>query len=250
MTGVIALSDSTDRRYDPGMARSDRAVFLSTSPVFAAVPAREIDALAALAREDTYGARDWIFMEGEPADWFCVVRSGRVKILRAARGGKEVVLELLGPGEPFGGVAVIEQRPYPASAQAIESCVVVKIPREPIVALTQRHPGVIREMALMIGRRLRAAHESVRSLAADPVEARLAAALLRLAERDGQRGARGITLPYQLTRQSLADMTGTTVETTIRIVSRWQKDRLVQHADGRLLLADLDALRAIAAEPE
>jgi len=232
------------------MPRSDRAVFLSASPVFAAVPAREIDALAAIAREETYSARDWIFMEGTPAEWFCVVRSGRVKILRAARGGKEVVLELLGPGEPFGGVAVIEQRPYPASAQAIESSVVVKIPREPIVALTQRHPGVIREMALMIGRRLRAAHESVRSLAADPVEARLAAALLRLAERDGQRGARGITLPYPLTRQSLADMTGTTVETTIRIVSRWQKDHLVRHHDGRLLLADLDALRTIAAAPE
>jgi CRP/FNR family transcriptional regulator len=109
---------------------------------------------------------------------------------------------------------------------------------------------VIREIALLIGRRLRAAHESVRSLAADPVEARLAAALLRLADRDGERGARGISLPYPLTRQSLADMTGTTVETTIRIMSRWQKDRLVRDDDGRLLLADLDALRTIAeAEP-
>jgi CRP/FNR family transcriptional regulator len=98
----------------------------------------------------------------------------------------------------------------------------------------------------MIGRRLRAAHESVRALAADPVEARLAAALLRLAERDGERGPRGITLPYHLTRQSLADMTGTTVETTIRVVSRWQKDRLVRDEGGRLLLADPEALRAIA----
>jgi CRP/FNR family transcriptional regulator, nitrogen oxide reductase regulator len=166
--------------------------------------------------------------------------------LRAARGGKEVVLELLGPGEPFGGVAVIERRPYPASAQATEASVVLKIPREPIVALSERHPGVIREMALMIGRRLRAAHESVRSLAADPVEARLAAALLRLAERDGERGPNGVTLPYHLTRQSLADMIGTTVETTIRIVSRWQKDRLVRDEGGRLLLADPEALRALA----
>jgi CRP/FNR family transcriptional regulator len=98
----------------------------------------------------------------------------------------------------------------------------------------------------MIGRRLRAAHESVRSLAVDPVEARLAAALLRLAERDGERGPRGIALPYHLTRQSLADMTGTTVETTIRIVSRWQKDRLLRDEGGRLVLADPDSLREIA----
>jgi CRP/FNR family transcriptional regulator len=233
------------------MANEEIAAFLRACPVFASIPAREVTALAAVAREETYRARDSVFMEGDPADWFCLVRSGRVKILRASRGGKEIVLELLGPGEPFGGVAVIERRPYPASAQAIEASVVLKIPRDPIVALTERHPGVIREMALLIGRRLRAAHESVRALAADPVEARLAAALLRLAERDGERGPRGITLPYHLTRQSLADMTGTTVETTIRIVSRWQKDRLVRDEGGRLLLADPEALRAIAeGEPD
>jgi CRP/FNR family transcriptional regulator len=228
------------------MAYEAIATFLRDCPVFAGVPARELAALAAVAREETHRARDYIFTEGDEADWFCFVRSGRVKILRASRGGKEVVLELLGPGEPFGGVAVIERRPYPASAQAIETSVVLKIPREPIVALTERYPGVIREMALTIGRRLRAAHESVRALAADPVEARLASALLRLAERDGERGPRGITLPYHLTRQSLADMTGTTVETTIRIVSRWQKDRLVRDEGGRLLLTDLEALRAVA----
>ena len=228
------------------MAYEAIATFLRACPVFAGVPAREMAALAAVAREETYRARDYVFTEGDQADWFCLVRSGRVKILRASRGGKEVVLELLGPGEPFGGVAVIERRPYPASAQTIETSVVLKIPREPIVALTERYPGVIREMALMIGRRLRAAHDSVRALAADPVEARLAAALLRLAERDGERGPRGITLPYHLTRQSLADMTGTTVETTIRIVSRWQKDRLVHDEGGRLLLADPEALRAVA----
>ena len=229
------------------MADEDLATFLRACPVFAGIPARELTALAGVAREESYRARDYIFMEGEPASWFCLVRSGRVKIVRASRGGKETVLELLGPGEPFGGVAVIERRPYPASAQATEPSVVLKIPRDPIVALTDRYPGVIREMALMIGRRLRTAHESVRSLAADPVEARLAAALVRLAERDGERGPRGITLPYHLTRQSLADMTGTTVETTIRVVSRWQKDRLVRDAGGRLVLADVEALRTIAA---
>jgi CRP/FNR family transcriptional regulator len=228
------------------MAASTVTAFLAASPVFSGIPARELAALAAVAREDTYRAREYVFMEGEPADWFCLVRAGHVKIVRASRGGKETVMELLGPGEPFGGVAVIERRPYPASAQATETSTILKIPRDPIVALTERHPSVIREMALMIGRRLRAAHESMRSLAADPVEARLAAALLRLAERDGERGPGGVTLPYHLTRQSLADMTGTTVETTIRVVSRWQKDRLVRDDGGRLILADPDALREIA----
>jgi CRP-like cAMP-binding protein len=154
-----------------------------------------------------------------------------------------VVLELLGPGELFGGVAVIERRPYPASAQATEATLVVKIPQEPIIALVERQPSVIKEMALMMGRRLRTAYDSVKSLAVDPVEARLAAALLRLAEREGTIGSRGLGLAFHVTRQSLAEMTGTTVETAIRIVSRWLKEGVVIEEGGRLVLKEVETLR-------
>jgi CRP/FNR family transcriptional regulator, nitrogen oxide reductase regulator len=228
------------------MPARDTAHFLQQSPVFAALPAREIEALAAVASASSYRARDYIFMEGDPARWFYVVESGHVKIVRHSQTGKDVVLELLGPGEVFGGVAVIEARPYPASAQATESTVVLKIPAEPIIAAAARHPAFIKEIALMIGRRLRSAHDSVKSLSVDPVEARLAGALLRLAEREGSHGKRGVTLPFHLTRQSLADMTGTTVETAIRIMSRWLKDGHLLDDGGRLVLTDLDALRNLA----
>jgi CRP/FNR family transcriptional regulator, nitrogen oxide reductase regulator len=217
--------------------------FLKALPVFATLPAREVAGLAAVAREEGYRARDYVFMEGDQALWFCLVKTGRVKIVRHSRTGKDVVLELLGPGEVFGGVAVIEQRPYPAAAQAIEPTVVLKIPAGPIVALTEHYPAVIKELALTIGRRLRAAHDSVKALAVDPVEARLAARLLRLAEREGTRGPPGLALPFHLTRQSLADMTGTTVETAIRVVSRWQRDGLVADDGGRLVVRDVEALR-------
>jgi CRP-like cAMP-binding protein len=222
------------------------AEFLKSSPAFAALGPRDVQALATVAREERVRARDYIFMEGDPARWFCLVKTGHVKILRQARSGRDVVLELLGPGEMFGGVAVIERRPYPASAQATEPSVIVKIPQEPIVALAEREPSIVREIALMIGRRLRGAHDSVKSLAVDPVEARLAAALVRLADREGSRRAAGIALPFPLTRQSLADMTGTTVETTIRIVSRWLKDGIVAEEGGRLVLRDVETLRSLA----
>lgn len=221
----------------------EAAAFLRTSPVFAGLPSRELEALAALAREERYRARDYVFMEGDPALWFCLVQSGRVKIVKHSRLGKDVVLEILGPGEVFGGVAVIEQRPYPAAAQAIEPSAILKIPGDAIVALTERYPSVIKELALTIGRRLRAAHDSVKALAVDPVEARLAATLLRLAEREGTRSKQGLTLPFHLTRQSLADMTGTTVETTIRIVSRWLREGLLVDHGGRLVLKNLAAFR-------
>jgi CRP/FNR family transcriptional regulator len=223
------------------------AAFLRASPVFAGLPAREIDTLAAAASEEHYRARQYVFMEGDVARWLCVVRSGRVKIVKHSPSGKDVVLELLGPGEVFGGVAVIERRPYPAAAQALEPSVALKIPAETVAAVAERHPSIIREMALMIGRRLRAAHDTVRSLAVEPVEARLASTLLRLAEREGVAGRRGLALPFHLTRQSLADMSGTTVETAIRVVSRWLRDELVEDDGGRLLIRDIDALRELAA---
>ena len=137
------------------MPASPIAEFLKRVPLFAALPAREVRALAAVAREDQYHARDYVFMEGEPARWFCLIRQGHVKIVRHARTGRDVVLELLGAGEMFGGVAVIERRPYPASAQATEPSAVVKIPQDVILALAEREPSIIREIAFVIGRRLR-----------------------------------------------------------------------------------------------
>jgi CRP-like cAMP-binding protein len=228
------------------MSAKEMVAFLTQSPAFAGLPTREIEALARVALEERHRARSTVFMEGDPARWFYLVKTGHVKIVRHSKTGKDVVLELLGPGEVFGGVAVIEKRAYPAAAEATESTVVVKIPADPMIALADRHPTFIREMARLIGRRLRAAHDSVTSLAVDPVEARLAAALVRLAEREGTRGKDGVTLPFHLTRQSLADMTGTTVETTIRVTGRWLKEELLQDVGGRLVLADLDALRARA----
>ena len=228
------------------MATKGGAELLRANPIFAGLPERELAALESAARDVTYRARQCVFEEGDPSAWFCLVKRGHVKILRHAKSGKDVVLELLGPGEAFGGVAVIERRPYPASAQTTEASVITKIPQDLIVGVSERHPSVVREMALMIGRRLRAAHESVTSLASSPVEARLAATLVRIAEREGVRAGARITLPFQLTRQSLADMTGTTVETAIRVLSRWQRDGVVTEDGGHLVLADLDAVRALA----
>ena len=233
--------------YGAAMTAEERGRALRTSPVFGHLSAQEIDSLAAPSREVECRARDYVFMEGDPAEWLCIVRTGRIRIVRHSRSGKDVVLELLGPGEVFGGVAVIEKRPYPAAAQAMEASVVLKIPAQALIAVSERNPSVIRELALMMGRRLRSAHDSVKSLAVDPVEARLASTLLRLAERDGQREKGGLVLPFHLTRQSLADMCGTTVETTIRVMSRWSRDGLVLDDDGRLIVADIDRLRTIAA---
>jgi CRP/FNR family transcriptional regulator, nitrogen oxide reductase regulator len=229
-----------------GPPRAALLDFLRTCAIFEKLPAGELESLAATAREDPCPAREYVFHEGDPALFLCFVKTGHIRIVRHTPAGKTVVLELLGPGEVFGGVAVFERRPYPASAQAAEPTVVVKLPADAVIGVAQRHPSVVAELVRLIGRRLRAAHDSVTSLSVDPVEARLATRLLRLADREGVPGPRGVELPFHLTRQSLADMSGTTVETTIRVVSRWIKDELVEDRAGRLVIKKPEALRDLA----
>jgi CRP-like cAMP-binding protein len=177
------------------MPLKELAAFLSQSSAFAGLPAREIDALARVAQEERHPARAYVFTEGDPARWFYLVKVGHVKILRQAKTGKDVVLRPLGPGEVFGGVAVIGSRTRvepPGHRYQIF---------DPMIALADRYP-LRQGDGAMIGRRL-TAHDSVKSLAVDPVEARLAAAVLRLAEREARKaGQRDLALSPP--RQSLA----------------------------------------------
>src|SRR5262249_60377942 len=98
------------------MPARDIAAFLRQRSVFAGLPAREIDAVAALTVEETYRARSYIFMEGDAARWFYVVRSGHAKIVRHSKTGNDVVLKRLEPGEIFVGLAGIVKSPHAAAA--------------------------------------------------------------------------------------------------------------------------------------
>src|SRR5262245_62388535 len=116
------------------MSPKNVATFLLGNPIFAGIPTREIEALSAYVTEEAHRPREYVFMEGDASRWFYVVKSGHVKIVRHSRTGRDVVLELLGPGEVFGGVAVIEKRPYPAAAQANEPTIVLTIHAEQMIA--------------------------------------------------------------------------------------------------------------------
>jgi len=89
------------------MADESIGALLRANPVFRGVPAKEIETLIPVTQAEGHRPREFIFMEGDPSLWLYIVKSGRVKILKHSRGGKDVVLELLGPGEIFGGVAVL-----------------------------------------------------------------------------------------------------------------------------------------------
>ncbi len=187
-----------------------------------------------------------IFSEGDPAERIYFLFLGRVKIVKAGP-ERDLILEILGPGEPVGAVAAFERRPFPATAVALEPCGLVSIPEKAFFQLIEKHPEITRRLLAGLTLRLMALNRRLADMTGN-VEYRAARLFETLAARLGKEGAGGVFVPLPLSRQEIADLVGTTVETAIRIMSRWQKEALVETDPKGFLIRDRAALRAIAPE--
>jgi CRP-like cAMP-binding protein len=190
--------------------------------------------------------KETIFSEGEPPEWFYIVLSGKVKITKLSHEGKEIILELISPHEIFGGVAVIRGFAYPANAVAMEDSEVLKISRKNLMRLVDRFPNLMYFIALQLGDRMKSSYDSLKNIALERVEARIAALLLKLANKIGIETDEGTLIDMRLTKQDVADMVGTTVETSIRTFSKFKKDGLVSDQDGKFVIKDPEGLAELS----
>ena len=186
-----------------------------------------------------------MFAEGDASEFFWVVLTGRVKVFKMTPAGKDVILEIFGPGDPLGAVAAYEGHPFPASAVALEDTSILRVPRDAFFSLLEQHPTLVRGLLAGLTLRLAELANRVAELSGGRVEPRFARLFLKLAHEQGRRERGGVFVPVPLSRQELADMTGTTVETSIRIMSRWGKQRIVlTEKDGFVVIdaAELETL--------
>ncbi len=217
---------------------------ISALPGFRVLPEPERAVLDAAARIVAVHRGQVLFGEGEKADSLWVVRQGKVHIIKSGPAGREIVLEVVAAGELFGAVVAIEGRPYPATAVAVDNGSVLRVAATVVQDLCRRYPTLRNAIMEQITARLRNAHERLRSVALERVEQRLARTLLALAPKIGvEKGGR---TQLSVTRQELADMVGTTVESAIRITSRWQTDGLISAARNHIELLDVARLNCIA----
>jgi CRP-like cAMP-binding protein len=222
---------------------------LATSPLFAPLPKDERAALGQQMIRRRHDKDDYLFFEGDPADWLVFVADGRVKMIKHSESGRETILTTFGPGQIVGEVGVLVGELYPATAQALEPAVTLSLRRSAYVDLVRSHPELAWALIVELGHRLQRAHETIRSLAVEKVERRVARVLLRLASASGERlegGAVRITVP--LSRQDIADMAGTVIETAIRTLSRFQRQGLIETTEGHIVLLKPHQLVAIADE--
>jgi len=219
---------------------------LAQIPLFRRVSPEDRERLVAVAHLRLYERGNTIFSEGDPSDFFFVVVTGRVKVFKRTPGGGDLILEIFGPGGPLGAVAAYESRPYPASAEALESTTCLLIPRREFFQLLEQHPSLVRGLLGSLSLRLVELTTRLAELTGGRIETRFARLFLKLADQLGRPDPDGTFIPLPLARQELADLTGTTIETSIRIMSRWNKDGVVRTQKDGFVLADRATLEALA----
>ena len=214
---------------------------LKRSFIFSGSSEEELAELAGLAARRSFVQGEFVFWEGDAPDSFYIVIEGRVKVLKHSSLGKEFIIAFFGPGDIFGEVAVFQDKPYPASAQAAADTKVLRIRREDFLSFVAQRPQVVLRIISVLGERLRDAQGRLKDLAGERVEQRLARTLLMLSAK------LGATLPF--TRQEIADMAGTTTETAIRFISRLKDGGIIRSARGSITILDKTKLRLLSEGP-
>ncbi len=218
---------------------------LARLPVFRRVSPQDRQRIVELSRVRAYERGDLVFHEGDPSDFFLIL-SGRAKVFKHSPSGKDLILHIFGPGEALGAVAVYEGRPYPASAAALEPTTCLMLPRQSLFTLLQESPSLVRGLLSSLTSRLVELTDRLSQLTGARVETRFARLFLKLADQLGrpERGGTFVSMP--LSRQELADLTGTTIETCIRVMSRWGKDEVLRTEKDGFVIIDRHALETLA----
>ena len=215
------------------------AAALARVPLFAGVPEGELRELAGQLRRRRYARGEVIFLQGDPGTNLCIVETGRVKLGFTSPEGKEVLLDLLGPGDAFGELALLDGEPRSADAVAAEPSELLLLQRDHFVSFLLGRPQLMLQLIAVLSRRLRRDAQLVQDAAFLDVPARLARTLLRLAAPETVGGP--LATP-RLTQSDLAALVGTTRETLNLWLGVYERQGAIKRDKGRILVMQPERL--------
>lgn len=218
---------------------------LRSVPMFRGLPEPELARIEAIAALRDHQKGDALWHAGDAADAFTLIVRGRVKIVGHGPGG-DVILEIFEVGEPVGAIAVYDGMPYPASAVAMEPVSIIRLGRADFFDLIERHPGFVRAVLRELTRLSLALTRKLADLPGQRVDARIGRLFLTLAGRMGRDTPEGVVIPLVLTRLEIAELVGTTVESAIRVLSRWGREGLVLTTETGFTIPSRERLAAAA----
>ena len=227
------------------MAAVDRSL-VAELPVFAGLAPAELDAILSEARSIRYPKNSAVFQEGEDVHSFFVLLHGHVRASKTTPAGQQVVVRYVAPGEIFGVAPAIGLTKYPATATAVDDSVALAWPSAAWPRLVARHPALATNTLQTVGSRLQETHTRVVEMSTQQVERRVAHALLRLARQAGRKVEQGVEIDFPISRQDIAEMTGTTLHTVSRTLSAWESQGLIESGRQRVVLRDPHRLFVLA----
>lgn len=216
---------------------------LTATPLFKGLSQQQLDDISRIAIDRKYTRGESIFMEGDQADGFYIVAGGQVKIFKTSLEGKEQILHIYGPGNPFGEVPVFSGSRFPANAQALVKSHILFLPRKAFVNLIAQHPSLSMNMLGELSMRLRQFTVQIENLSLKEVPSRLASYLTVLAEEQEQSDRVKLTI----SKGQLASLLGTIPETLSRIFAKMSAQRLIRVEGKEIYLLDIPGLEDLSA---
>jgi CRP/FNR family transcriptional regulator, dissimilatory nitrate respiration regulator len=203
---------------------------VGSSALFNGLPPEQLDRIIRIIVKKSYGRGETIFFEGDNGTGFYMVDSGKVKIYKMSLSGKEQILHIFGPGEPFGEVPVFNGQPFPATAEALMKSTLLFFPRDKFIQLVHETPSIALNMLAVLSLRLRRFTSQIENLSLKEVPARLAGYLLYLSQEQGNTGV----IELEISKGQLASLLGTIPETLSRIFSKMSEEGLIE-VEGRTI---------------
>ena len=227
------------------MANLDRSL-ITDLPMFAGLGGDRLDEILNEAQSLRYAKGTNVFEQDAPATSFFILLDGHLRVAKLTPAGQQVVVRFVAPGEIFGVAKAIGRTTYPATATAVVDSVALVWPSAAWPRLIEKNPALATNALQTVGSRLQEAHTRVVEMSTEQVERRVAHALLRLAKQAGRKVEEGVRIDFPISRQDVAEMTGTTLHTVSRILSAWEAQGWVEGGRQKIVIREAHKLFVLA----
>jgi CRP-like cAMP-binding protein len=215
-------------------------------PLFDRMDQAALDNALSSAVSRRFKASAVVFEQGAPADEFYVLLHGRLRVTQVTPEGQQVVVRMVSPGDLFGIAKALQRSDYPGTATAVLESIALAWPMSAWSDIIDAHPAFAVNAMQVMGERLQEAQSRIREISTEVVERRVGHAVLRLASQTGYPEEKGIRIDFPISKQDIAEMTGTTLHTVSRVLTSWEEAGLVSTGRQKLLVTDPHRLLLIA----
>jgi CRP/FNR family cyclic AMP-dependent transcriptional regulator len=226
------------------MREHDPQKIVARIPLFASLEPEARKPLAGLIRVRRYVARQAVVWEGEAGGTLFLSLSGYFKAITAGRDGKEMLLSIMGPGEVFGELSVLDGQPRSASIITVEAGELASIERPALFELMASSPSLAIGLIEVLAQRVRTLTKRYETISSQDLPQRLAQVLVSLAQKHGQPDGPRVRIPVRLSQQDLGSMVGATRESVNKQLRKWTQTGVLHRETGCVVISDFPALRA------